>query len=337
MKENTTFPQTPSKVSLAGEIIGLTNPRPNTRDGFEAGIITKEGRSKNKPFARANFRLKTSPENIVDVEIFATEPEFVYAYNRSTKITKKLTYQNRNAALPDGYVRLLSDYETALSLQDYADGDQIRINGELDYSTFENKDGKTIQKVAIRIRRVSDLNNPIDFESEKFAEQNYFIQGLIVDKTYALDDKFLLDCYIIKYGEILFPTTFEVEANIASNMKKLPFGTYLEAEGIINNRVIVTEVTEDTGWGKSKAKVIRNYDKSFIIYAVDPDTIDEKRYTRREIDKQLEQQTERSVEQNKDFNPQVKSPKTTHFEEDYDVYKQDIVTQQSNDIEDIFV
>lgn len=336
MKETIAFPQTPSKVSLTGQIVGLTNPRPNTRDGFEQGIVTKEGKSKNKPFARASFRLKTSSDNILDVEIYAVQPDYVYAYNRSAKDTKRLTWANRAAALPEGYIRLLSDYETALALKEYHDGDPIHIGGELDFSSFKNKEGKTIYKTAIRIRRASAPSKELNFDDENFSENNYFIQGLIVDKVYTMDDKFYVDGYIIKYGEVLFPVTFEIDSSIAKNMKKLPFGTYLEAEGIINNRVVLSEITEDTGWGKSKAKVVRNYEKSMIIYAVDPDSIIEKKYTRKEIDTQLNKQAERTIEQNKDFNPSVKTDRATHFEDDYDPYKSDITKNASDNVEDIW-
>lgn len=329
--ENLLFPQTKSKFHLGGKVTGLDNPRKN--QGYISGT-DKNGNA----YHRISFAVKTSNDNIVDVELYGSLPTEVYFYNRDKKETKKFPWSKRNIEPAEGWSRIYSDYEIVEKLHgELSDGDMIKVHGELDYSSYVNTEGQTIRTTRNRIRSFDfyEDNKIPDFDSENFKEYNYFTQELIVDNVFTLDGKYYLSAYVIKYGEILFPVQYELDETIAKNMKRLPFGTFLKAEGIQNNRVITEEIeTDNDGWGVRKEAIARSYERSVALYAVDPATIVEKRYTKREIDSQLEKQIERSVEQDKNFNPERKENKQTpgskatvqnHFdEEDDDDYDDDI-------------
>lgn len=320
-KENLQFPKTKSHFHLGGEVVGLKNPRKN--QGYIKGK-TKDGRE----YHRISFAVKTSPDNIVNVEVFGTIPDKVYAYNQKLKESKALSWAKRDVNLADGWRRIYSSYEVVQQLKDeLSDGDMVKIHGELEYSSFTTNDGKVIPRCVSKINSFEfyDDDKEPDFNSEDFKEYNYFTQELIVDNVFSVDEKTYLLAYIVKYGEILFPVQFELDQAIIKNMKRLPFGTFLKAEGIQNNRVVLEEVTDDDGWGVRKENIIKDRKFSLVLYAVDPNTIEEKRYSKKEIDVQLEKQIARTTEQDKNFNPEKKQSKPqgaqkpqTHFDEDDD-------------------
>jgi single-stranded DNA-binding protein len=270
--------QSKGYCTFRGIIAGKDNPR--------KGYGYEEGTDKNqKKYRKIRFMVKTSPDNMVPVELFGGIRDDVYAYNSKSKETKKIAWAKRNDKLPDGFAFINPvEFDLVQDLKEnYKDGDSIFIKGEPQFSTYEDNQNKIKLQVKYIIKNVYKTTEPVDFTSDKFEEDSKFVQDIVIrDITEDTKEKKLfVSAYIILYGGKFEPADFIVDteknSKFAKNMKGLKFGDSIKVNGIIQNRALTEDVEEDTGWG-TKARAATNVYRALEITGADGDTLEKKKY-----------------------------------------------------------
>lgn len=308
----TTLEQTKGKFKVSGIVAGISNENAK-REG-----LTEKG----KKWMSLSFFVNTSPTNRVKVEIFGMERDHVYAYSQKAKDTKKIAWANRNdnhddykvlgvnAYLEKGTdgknIRKVSvEYDVIEYITAHIkDGDSVRIQGAIEFSEYENKQGQKKEQQRFAINSITKLDEAIDFNSEKFKEEAIFEQDIVVSETMVDDEnkKLIINALIIKYGGEIAPATFVVDATeypkLANNMaKRLSLGDFIKVFGRIINSVIVTENTEpqetvadDDDWGGDEEvkkgfenNFIRDYIQELRITSVDSASYEQKKYNEEDL------------------------------------------------------
>lgn len=303
--------QTKSKFTLSGVVSRIDN-----ENAYREGVIQK-GRNQGSQYRSIRFGVKTSERNEVFVELFGMEKEKVYGYSYEKKESKSFSFDQRKN-IPEEY-RLIG---TSLGLGRDDDGKLIRSNcvefdaveeiynniengdsvfivGELQFSTYTNKSGEEVEQTQHVIKNLSIQKNPIDFESDRFAEVTDFEQEIIfVDAIHDKDQgKVFVTGRTIGFADRWNDATFVIDVSSdkdlqtlgKSFLKKLKFGDFIQIYGKIINTVELVEMEEevDTGnifGGKSKPKSLQSYSvKNYInelqIIGVDPDTYETSKYS----------------------------------------------------------
>jgi hypothetical protein len=274
---------------LRGIICGKDNPRKG--NGYT------EGKTKDQVAYRSiRFLAKTNTDNIVPVELFGQIQEKAYLYNKKTKDTKEITWVKRFDKAPDGYELILPTYDLVGKISDdFKDDMSVVIVGETKFTEYtpEGSD-KTQLQTKIEIKFIKTTTTTLDFASEKFEEECYFVQEIVVREIIEVASENKLDVYAYvlesrgkKKAPVVQPALFEINTTTADkdfvrNMKALKFGDFLKVNGKIQCRAITEEVKENDGWGK-KEKVAVSYHKAMEITGAYGETLEKKKYTEEDL------------------------------------------------------
>lgn len=236
------------------------------RKGF--GFIEGKTKADNKPWKSIRFMLKTDKNNVIPLEKFGSEQEFVYFYSKKAKQTIKKKWNERSTFKQDGYDLIKPDMDFVQEIEDkYKDGDSIRIVGHIEFPEYINPktQQKSLQKKYI-IDRIYEATETIDFDKEDYVEENKFIQEIVVtDITEdTSENKIYVGAYIIGYAGKFESAQFVIDSTLDPafnrNFKTLKFGDAIKVNGKIHNRALLQEVTENDGWGKKEYSVKSYYD-----------------------------------------------------------------------------
>lgn len=279
--------QNKGSFQLRGIIVGKNPDTARKGNGYTEAKTKKD----QKPYRSIKFLVKTSEDNIVPVELFGTEMEFAYAYNKTVKNTLKLAWKERNNKLPDGYNLIDPDFDKAKTINDdFKDGDGIVIVGEIQFSEYLNPttQEKNLQKKYV-IKQIYPATEPIDLNDENYEEECYFIQECVIRNVEEVkkENRLYISAWVIGYAGSFNPAQFEVdtettEKTFANNMKGLKFGDFIKLTGNIQNRAIGEEVSEDDGWGKKK-KATTSYWKALEVTGAYGETLEKKKYTEKDF------------------------------------------------------
>src|SRR5437764_5522854 len=152
----------------------------------------------NKPYKSLRIGVQTSPTNTVNVELFGMEQEFVYAYSRNDKETRKYSWDDRDNIPDEGYHligtnvaleqgldgKLMRETFVPFEASEYIydnlqDGDSIYVSGQVEFSEYDN--GETVkQQTRFTIQSIGKTKTPIDFDSEDFKEVSEFEQEVVI-------------------------------------------------------------------------------------------------------------------------------------------------------------
>lgn len=312
----TTLEQTKGKIKLTGVVTGIGNENAK-REGF-----TKS----DKKFQSLSFFVQTSKPNRVKVELFGMEKDHVYAYSQKAKDTKKIDWAKRNDNHGDYKVlgvnlylekgedgknirKVLQEYDAVEYITAHLkDGDVVRIQGQIDFQNYVNKQGQEVESEKFVITSITKLDEELDFEAEDFKEEAIFEQEIVVTETMVDDEnkKLIVNAKVIKYGGETANATFVVDANeypkLANNMaKRLGFGDFIKVFGKIINSVVITEnpetpvVDEEDDWGGDEEikkdfenNFIRDYINELRITSVDSSTYEQKKYKEEDFESEDE-------------------------------------------------
>lgn len=310
-----TLEQTKGKIKLVGRVKGIGNDNAR-REGF-----TKS----DKQYKSLQFFIETSPINQVKVELFGMERDQVVAYSNKDKKSKKIDWAKRHQDFGDYKVlgtgcylevdpsdsskklrKVLPEFDSIDYIKaNVKDGDFVRINGQIEFSEYVNRQGKKVEQKRFVISSITKLDEKIDFTSVDFKEESKFEHDIVINDV-MLDDetkRLYVNAKIIKYGGEIADTTFTVDTEkypkLAGNMaKRFAFGDFITVYGLIINSVIVKEseeemqesVSDDEDWGGDediKKDFENNYMKEYVselqITSVDSSTYEPKKYKEEDL------------------------------------------------------
>lgn len=267
----------------------------------------KEGTTKNgKPWRTLRFGIKTSPKQTIYVELFGQEYDKVYPYSKNEKKSMIMDWKDR-FNLPSGYNligvtvgsknTIFTDYDAIPQImENFKDGDSIFVSCDNKFSKYNGN-----LQVKYSVKSIYKTSEEIDFEDPEFKEQSEFTQELTitdVDVDKELE-KVFINAYIIEaQGKdklpLIHPAQFTVDLNnenknMVKAMQKVKFGTNMKVKGFVHNDVVLTEVTEDTEWGKQSAK-IEGSRREMKIIEVDAVSVEIKKYKEADFLEALEAQ-----------------------------------------------
>lgn len=277
------------------------------KDGaFKQETATK-GKSEGKTYRSLRFGVKTSETNEITVEMFDFEPTEVYAYSSEKKSGQKFPFNEWESLGDKGYAILqtrvglgygedgkletkgLPSYVASERIfEGLSNGDSVAVEGEIRYSTYENQQGKNVEKKSYIIKKVFKLKD-INFEDAKFEEVSYFEQEMVF--VSAESDKKEGKVYVIgriidfmkKFHDTQMVLDFKDgdggnDAGMVkladAFLKKFKFGDVIRVFGDTLNRVVVEETEEEESeedallaslGGKTKPKHAQTYvSKTYI-------------------------------------------------------------------------
>lgn len=246
--------------------------------------------SSGRPYRIIRFNVKTSETNQVQVELVGSIQDNVYFYNREEKKSIAVNWDSRYEERDDGYeligvqvglekddkgkniIKTLVPYDATKEIyNNLKDGDSVYIVGRLVYSEYETNNGNKISQVRNEIQRIYFTTDPVDFNAENFKEINDFKQDIIVvGSEYDKElNKLFVNTYIVtnKEGDFV-PYQFTIDGEdkklhtLLKNIKALPFGSLLNVEGKILNKVetvkIEDDMIEEDIWGDDESSFDNN-------------------------------------------------------------------------------
>lgn len=257
-KNNFKLEQTKGNFKLSGIIAGITK-----ENSYVEGE-TKDG----KPYKTVKFSIKTSPTNIINVELYGAEQDFVYPYSSTEKKSMKIPFKDRHDELEDTYhiigVNVTTegseketyvDYDAVEPIhQGFNDGDSVFVTGELKPNSFISNSGELISNYKYSIKSITFKEKAVDFEDPKFQETASFEQDIVITDT-SLDkstDKVIVNGYAIGYADsfkqVQYVIHYDKNEKLGNNFLKLKFGDYIKVLGICINAPTNQQVEEDE-WG----------------------------------------------------------------------------------------
>lgn len=172
------------------------------------------------------------------------------------------------------------------------DNDSVFIKGNLQFSSYTDRNGQTKRKVELVPTQISYTNETINFGAEGFTEMCEFENTLVfssIDQEMDENDKatgrFILSGYDIKFNSVE-PVSFILDAEhkkLAQNIKKtLKAGYSIKTYGrveVISDISVVEEA--DDGWGESSPMERLNSPvrREYIVYKADPNSIEKEDYS----------------------------------------------------------
>jgi len=96
-KKDFKLQQTKGNFKLQGVITGIA------KEGVFREGETKSDEGKVSKYRSIRFNIKTSPTNTIPVELYGSEQDVVYAYSRTNKDTKKITWKDRLGKFENTY------------------------------------------------------------------------------------------------------------------------------------------------------------------------------------------------------------------------------------------
>jgi len=253
---------------LIGNVKGVTSDR------FFSQMTFESGRTKNQ----VNFGVETSPNNVsfVSVEGFDADKAKFSKYDSKEKknYTEEVDWEDRFEFDMEGYqpffgtrvgmdldakgkptIMNMFGYDAAQELAErLADEMGVYVEGQIKFSSYKKGDELKRYKNFIATK-VYAQKSEVDFEDEKFKEENRFEQEIVfvgIDQekdpqTNKPTGRFIVDAKIVTYDGVE-DTTFIVEdKDLAGKMKKGLKPYY----GIQVLGRLVTKIEEDEDAGSS--------------------------------------------------------------------------------------
>ena len=258
------------------------------KDTARKGFGFSEGKTKmdNKPWKSIRFSLKTAENNVIPIEKFGSEQDWVYFYSKKAKNTIKKPWSEKSKFKQDGYEIIKPDMDLVQEIEDtYNDGDSCVVVGHIEFSKYTNSQTQQtkLQKKYI-IDRMYSATEQLDLTKSDYIEENKFIQEIVIQNITedSKEGKTSVEAYVIGFGGKFESANFEIDIakdpRFNKNFKNLGFGTALKVNGKIHNRALTQEVEDDDGWGK-KEYTVKSYYDALEITGAFAETIEMKKYT----------------------------------------------------------
>lgn len=303
------LPQTKGEFKLRGYSTGLK------RNNAFKSITTKS----QKDMKILNFGVQTAPESTVFVTLQGVEKDKVIYSKKSEEQGKEsekreVAWDKRYEQQPEGFklqfsvgvglekdekgkniIKNLTDYDAAGEVYSkLKDGTPVFVYGELEYSSFGNKDEIKRSK-KFNVKNIY-LASAIDFEAEDFAEVADFKQRIIFMGINKIDDKedprFQVEAKIVGYNTVE-DTDFIIRDQSLANQFRRNLKPYaaIDVWGRIFNKVDAEELEQEAKsvWGEEDSfkKVNKPYIRELVITGANPESIDTETYTEEAINEAL--------------------------------------------------
>lgn len=282
MANNDKLQQTKSYFKVVGKVTRLD------KDGAFREETATKGKHEGETYRALRFGVKTSHTNEIIVEMFDYEPQEVFLWNSKKKQEdknykgEKIPFAKWEAQQDElreqGYAVLqtrvgfsydengklisrgLPSYVASKYIyENLTNGDSVFVDGEIRYGTYQNREGKEVEKKTYIIKRLYKLKEDVDFDAENFEEVTYFEQEMVfvgadIDKK---EKKAYVTGRIIDYQKNFHDTQMVIDFSDGEDgvdkdmvkladafLKKIKFGDVINVHGDTLNRVIVEEVED---------------------------------------------------------------------------------------------
>ena len=296
--------QTSSSFQVRGIVTGTKSQR-----------FYKTGTSDNGKWNALEFGVKIAENKIVYLTLRGFPRAEVYYYkkgeNGAKGTSKAVEWADRKKAPGKDYKLIginistgkdeegkninetFTEFDSIEWLHDNLKDDvSVFIRGDMQFSSYVDKNGQTRRKVELVPNQISYTKDPIDFDAEDYKEMCEFENTLVfssIDKETDENDRdtgrFILSGHSIGYNNVENVSFIIKEdcAKLATNIKKaMRAGYAIKTFGrveVINN--ISTIEDDQDGWGETSpmervnAPTIREY----VVYRADPGSIDKEEYS----------------------------------------------------------
>lgn len=296
--------QTSSSFQVRGIVTGTKSQR-----------FYKTGTSDNGKWNALEFGVKIAENKTVYLTLRGFPRAEVYYYkkgeNGAKGISKAVKWADRKKAPGKDYKLIginistgkdeegkninttFTEFDSVEWLHDNLKDDvSVFIRGDMQFSSYVDKNGQTRRKVELVPNQISYTKEPIDFDAEDYKEMCEFENTLVfssIDKETDENDRdtgrFILSGHSIGYNSVENVSFIIKEdcAKLATNIKKaMRSGYAIKTFGrveVINN--ISTIEDDQDGWGETSpmermnAPTIREY----VVYRADPGSIDKEEYS----------------------------------------------------------
>lgn len=176
------------------------------------------------------------------------------------------------------------------------DDASVFIKGNLQFSSYTDRNGQTKKKVELVPTQISYTQKPVDFDAEDYKEMCEFENTIVFQSIDKEEDengkstgRFVLTGYSVGYNSVETVSFILKEdcAKLAGNLKKrMKTGYAIKTFGrveVINDISTVDE--DDTGWGEASPmqRVNARTRREYIVYRAEPSSIDEDSYSEDDI------------------------------------------------------
>lgn len=304
--------QTSSTFQVRGLVTGTKGKR------FYNNGTTKNGGSWNA----IEFGIAINNGKTVFLKLSGFPRKEVFYYKRGENgekgVTQRVPWANRKNVPGDGFRLIGVNITTGKSEDDkninevftewdaveylhenLKDGMSLFVKGNVEFSTYTDKDNNVQRKVELVPTQISYTQEPVDFNADDYEEEALFDDMLVytgIDKETDENDKatgrFIVSGYSIKYDDIA-PVQFIIDAadaKLANNIRKKlkPYNAihvYGKIDMIVDTTVVESE--EDEGWGKTSKMEQRRLNapvkREYVIFKADPSSIDVEMYSEKSI------------------------------------------------------
>lgn len=176
------------------------------------------------------------------------------------------------------------------------DGDSVFIKGNLQFSSYTDRNGQVRKKTELVPTQISYTQKPVDFDAEDYTEMAEFENTIVfsdieqeLDENGKKSGRFVLSGYSIGYNTVE-AVSFIIDAEhakLASNLKKaMKPGYSIKTFGRMEVIIDTSSVQEDdSGWGEVSPmeRVNAPVRREYIVYRADPNTIEKEKYSEDDI------------------------------------------------------
>ncbi|PHA03038.1 hypothetical protein COE51_01460 [Bacillus pseudomycoides] len=180
----------------------------------------------------------------------------------------KLKQDGTENGIFKGLKTVMDEYKSVAS-EGKEEADKIRItNGQIGINDYYGQDGKLKSFPQLSTNFINRVKAGEDFEPKAEFELELFVKAVIPEvKNEEETGRAILQGFVPLYGGKVMPFTFIVENEGAVEYIQDNYepGSTVKVYGDIVNKVEITKVLEEVGFGKPKEKINRKTVREYII------------------------------------------------------------------------
>lgn len=294
--------------------------------GTEKNRFYKSGETKSGGKWNAlEFGVKINDGKTIYVTLKGFPRSEVFYYKKGEKgakgTTQKVAWKDRNKAPGVGY-RLIginistgkdeqgknvntsfTEYDAVEWLHNNLhDGDDVFIKGNMEFSSYTDRNGQTKKKIELIPNQISYTSSPVNFAANDFVEMAEFENTIVFSSIDKEEDengkatgRFILSGYSVGYNTVE-NVSFVIDADhakVANAIKKnMKPGNSIKTYGRISVQNNIEAATaEDDGWGSTETSPMERISaptvREYIVYKVLGSTFDKETYTEKAIEDAL--------------------------------------------------
>ena len=218
----------------------------------------------------------------------------------------------------DGKLKNDNHYRTEYDACEYLhenlqDGDSVRVKGNLEFSSYTNKNGEVSRSTKFVPTQVSRCYDEIDFNADGYEPEHEFTQTIVfvgIDQERENDKptgRFVVDAKIVNYNSIESAEFIVENAKLAKQLRSAlkPYNA-IQVHGhinVVNNVEDVNDEEDDDLWGEpnkmEEKRVNGKTHRELVITGAKPQSIDKETYSEKSINEAIKKvNASKKAEQN---------------------------------------